>query len=121
MPSKAVVDAVEARLAANWTTTPVVGINLQPEVPADGSPFLTVQYPVSGGEQVSIGTPGAQRWRENGAIRFVLAIQRGNGVGQGLQWADSLAALFRGKQFSGVNTWAPSAPVLDDSNDRGDY
>ena len=28
--------------------------------------------------------------------------------------AGTLAALFRGKNFSSVNTWAPSSPVLDD-------
>lgn len=46
---RAVVDAVESRLAANWTTTPIIGVNLKGESPADGFPFLTVQY--LGGEQ----------------------------------------------------------------------
>lgn len=121
MAQKAVVDAVEARLAANWSATPYFGLNGGGEPPADGTPFLEVQYPVANTEQISIGSPGANVWREIGAIRFVLSIRRGQGVAQGLGYADTLAALFRGKQFNAVNTWGPSSPVLDDSNDRGNY
>ena len=36
MPRKAVVDAVEARLADRWDACPVFGINLQGDVPEDG-------------------------------------------------------------------------------------
>jgi len=121
MASQAVVAAVNTRLEAAWTTLPVIGPNLQGEPPADGSAFLTVQYPVASEQQKSIGAPAANVWREEGAIRFVLAIERGQGVDQGLQWADALRALFRGKQFSGVTTYAPSPPVIDDSNDDGLY
>lgn len=58
MASKAVVDAVEARLAANWSATPIIGINLKGEPPADGSPFLTVQYPVSNSRHVGMADVG---------------------------------------------------------------
>src|SRR5712691_1281738 len=100
MPSAAVVTAVEARLAANFTHCPVIGLNLQGTVD-DGGPFLTVQYPVANGQQKSIGSPGANVYREDGAFRLVLNIQRGQGVNQGMAWADELAALFRGKKFGG--------------------
>ena len=126
MASKAVVDAVEARLGPSWTAAdgsvlPVFGINTSGDTPSDGTPFIATQYPVANGEQITIGTPGTQVWREEGAIRFVLNIARGAGVAQGLQWADELATLFRGKQFGGVSTWAPTSPVLDNSNDVGNY
>lgn len=121
MASAAVVTAVEARLAANFTRCPVVSLNLLGTAPDDGSPFLTVQYPVANGQQQSIGSPGANVWREDGAFRLILNIRRAQGVTEGMQWADELAALFRGKQFGGMSTWAPTSPVLDDSNDNGNY
>lgn len=121
MASRTVKDAVEARLAANWTNCPIQGINLEGETPADASPFLMVQYPVSEEQQITIGAPGNNVWREEGALRFILSIARGTGVDQGLTWIEELRSLFRGKQFSHVSTWAPSAAVLDDTNDAGNY
>lgn len=126
MPSKAVVDAVEARLGLSWIASdgsvlPSFGINSTGQTPGDGSPFIETQYPIANGSQITIGSPGTNIWREEGAIRFVLNIQRQGGVAQGLAWADELATLFRGKQFGGVTTWAPSSPVLDNSNDAGNY
>jgi hypothetical protein len=97
MALKAVVDAVEARLAANWTLCPVIGANGQGETPDDGSAFLTVQYPVANASQTTIGAPGSNVFREEGAIRFVLNVPRGAGLATGLTWADTLAGLFRSK------------------------
>lgn len=126
MVAKAVVDAVEARIGVSWisvdgTHVPVFGINTTGQTPVDGSPFIEVQYPAANENQISIGTPGAQIFRETGGIRFVLSIARGLGVEQGMGWVDEIRALFRGKQFGGVNTWGVSSPVLDNSNDAGNY
>jgi hypothetical protein len=127
MAQKAVMDAVAARLGNPWisgvdsASLPVFDPNTTGQSPVDGSPFIEIQYPISNADQISIGSPGSQVFRDLGAIRFVLSIQRGSGVSQGMGWCDEIAALFRGKQFSGVNTWAPSSPVLDNSNDNGNY
>lgn len=122
MAQAAVIAAVNQRLADNWTNCPVVGPNISGDAPSDGlSPFLSIQYPVAREEQITIGAPGNEVFRETGAIRFVLNVQRGRGVDQGSAWADQLRTLFRAKQFASVNTFAPSSPVLDDSNDMGDY
>lgn len=126
MVAKAVVDAVEARLGPSWTSidgtvVPVFGINTTGQTPTDGSPFIEVQYPVANEDQITIGAPGVNVFREDGGIRFVLNIQRGLGVAQGLGWIDELRTLFRAKQFGGVSTWGASSPVLDNSNDAGMY
>lgn len=126
MAQSAVIAAVAARLGSPWASMdasqlPVFDPNTRGQPPADGTPFLTIQYPLANSEQKSIGAPGNNVWRETGAIRFVLSIQRGTGVKQGMGWCDEIAALFRGKQFSSVNTWAPSSPVLDNSNATGNY
>lgn len=121
MASAAVVAAVKARIAANWTRAPLIDFNLQGTSPADGSPFLTVQYPAPSEAQITIGSPGAQVFRERGVIRFVLSVQRGQGLDQALVWLDELRTAFRAKKFDGVNTFAPSPAVLNDSNDIGSY
>ncbi len=48
-------------------------------------------------------------------------MRRASGTAEGLTWADELAALFRGKEFGGVQTFAPSSPVQDPNNDAGNY
>jgi hypothetical protein len=120
MAQAAVVAAVTARLAS-FARCPIAGINMQGDTPADASPFLAVEYPVANEQQITVGAPGNNVFRETGAIRFVLSIRRGRGVDQGMGWADELRTLFRGQQFANVNTWAPSSPVLDNANDSGSY
>lgn len=121
MALSAVSAAVEARLAS-WTHTPVRGLNdLSGDTPTGSGPFLVVQYPVSQSEQLTFGAPGANVWRDAGAIRFVLNVRRGKGLQEAFAWIDELAALFRGKTFDGVRTYAPSQPVIDDRNEDGPY
>ncbi|MBS7696268.1 MULTISPECIES: phage tail terminator-like protein [unclassified Chelatococcus] len=121
MPSRSVANAVEARLTALWTRCPVFDINDEAIGPEDGSSYLEVQYPVANREQITIGAPGGNVFREEGAIRFVLRIERGQGRDTALAWADELALMFQAKQFDGVTTWAPSPPTLDGRNYAGNY
>ena len=121
MASKAVHDAVKARLTENWTACPVFGPNERTDTPDDASAFIDLEFPVAVSGQITIGAPGANLYREDGVFRLIIAAQRGAGVDQGLAWADELAALFRGKEFDGVQTFAPNPPVIDDSNDNGNY
>jgi hypothetical protein len=129
MASSDVMAAVDARIATYWAVTdpatsaavPYYGLNEEGETPASGGAFLAVQYPVANAEQKSIGSPGAQVFREEGGIRFVLSIPRGQGTSWWMQQLEALLAHFRAQKFSGVNTWAPTSPVLDDSNDQGAY
>jgi hypothetical protein len=121
MASQLVVDAVEARLAANWTNCPVRGANASGDVPADGSAFLVVQYPVANEEHIALGPVGQRTFRELGGIRFVLSMPAGQGASFGLGWADQLRALFRAQQFAGVSCLAASPPRIDDGNESGGY
>lgn len=117
MASKAVVDAVEARIGATWSGIPVRGLNLGSDTPDDASAFIVVEYPVASAEQMTLG----RVYREEGAFRIVINAERGQGTSQALTWADQLATLFRSQDFGGVKTWVPSPPTLDESNDRGSY
>ncbi|MDP4024458.1 phage tail terminator-like protein [Methylobacterium sp. NEAU 140] len=122
MALAAVLAAVSGRLAAEWTRCPVRGPNAKSRnTPAADEPFVEVQYPVMTASRISIGAPGANRYRDEGAIRLVLNVVRGKGIDEAAAWIDELRALFRGKSFDGVCTFAPSPPVIDDRNDDGRY
>ncbi|MCE4223401.1 hypothetical protein HCU64_06525 [Methylobacterium sp. C25] len=135
MPLKLVVDAVEGRLAADWSSEtavqarldaglgecPVFGVNFEGDTPAEDGTFVQVSYPVANGEQLTIGAPGSNVYRETGTFQLDVMARRAGGVADGLTLADQLAALFRGKEFGGVQTFAPSSPAIDDRNDNGRY
>lgn len=121
MAMKLVVDAFEGRLSAEWTRCEVFGLNRQGEPPGDGSSFVSVSYPVANSEQLTVGDPGNNVFREEGAVVFTIMAQRGGGVSTGLTWADDLAKLFRSKKFGGITTFAPSSPAIDDRNEDGGY
>ncbi len=87
----------------------------------DGSAYVRVDFPVSHSRQMSIGAPGSNVWREEGAFRLVIYAARGKDLEEALGWAGSLGALFRGKSFDGVQTFAPSPPTTDDQSDTGNY
>lgn len=121
MARQAVVDAVEGYLAANWSAVPVFGENTRGVTPADGSPYVMIQYPFARSEQISIGAPGSNVWRDEGAFRLVLYFERGRGTKQARQWLDQMADLFRGKDLTVLQAHAPSVPVTDDRAEAGVY
>jgi hypothetical protein len=129
MPMQEVVAAVEARLASGWSYCPVRGFaDDNGDTPDDASAFLVVQYPVAMSHQITIGAPGSNLFREEGAFRLVLAMPRTiEGRLLALIWTDELAKLFRAKQFGanadfmGVTTYAPTSPAIEDDTDNGNY
>lgn len=118
MASLAVMTAVEARLAANFTHCAIITPNTTAEPPGDGSPYLTVTYPVANETQASTGAPGSNAYREEGAFRFVLSVPIRTGLAQWMAWIDELRALFRGEEFDGVVTWESPPPATRDSDDK---
>jgi Bacteriophage related domain of unknown function len=118
MALQQVVDAVEARLAERWTLCPVLEMNVFGEAPETGEAFLLLQFPVSRITRLSVGT---RYYREEGGIRFVLHLPRGEGTAKALDWSRQLADIFRDQKFGGVTTKVPTSPFLDDNNDVGNY
>lgn len=116
MAGKAVVDAVAARLAANWTATAIVDPDTVDAGSPDGSAYVTIEYPVAQENQITIGSPGSNVFRETGAFRIVVSSPVGGGTTQALGWIDQLRSIFRAKQFGGVTTLAPSPGIVNNSN-----
>lgn len=119
MAGKAVVDAVSARLAANWTTTPIVDADTTDGGPGDGTAYVTIEYPVATENQITIGSPGNNVFRETGVFRIVLNAPSGQAIGQAVDWIDQIRAIFRSKQFGNVTTFAPSPGIVNNSNYQG--
>ena len=117
MPSKAVADAVEARLTANWTASPIIPYDTQSDPPSGVESFIVVQYPVVNGVRPALG----RTFFEEGAIRIVLNVVRGVGARQGLAWADDLKWMFRAVMFDGIATFVPDGPVIDDTIEEGNW
>ncbi len=118
MASLAVMTAVEARLAANFTRCAIITPFTTAETPGDGSPYLTVTYPVANETQASIGAPGSNAYREDGTFRFMLSVPIRTGLEQWSAWIDELRALYRGVVFDGVVTWEAPPPATRDSDDE---
>jgi hypothetical protein len=121
MPSASVITAVETYLAANFATLPVYTVNTELEPPPDGSGFVQVQFPFGREEQRSIGDPGNNWFREEGAIRFVLSTPIGEGIAAAATIADELRTLMRNKRFDGVRTYEAQPIVIDDRSDKPGY
>jgi hypothetical protein len=116
MPSAAVEAAFQARLASSWTLSPVLTESAS-DPPANSDAFVIVQYPIQNADK-----PVLQRtYFEEGAARLVLNVRLGIGLPYALGLADTLASLFRTEKFSGVETFAPSAPVINDASDNGNW
>lgn len=113
-----VIAAFHARLTAGWNKCAVLeDANKSAAVPT--LPFLEVQFPVSNAQQMSVGAPGDNVWREEGGCLLILSVERGSGANGWAVWADELADLFRGKAFDGVTTGAPASSEYDDGNESG--
>jgi len=121
MPSKAVSDAVDTYLSDNFTTRPIFPFNGgNTEAPPDGGAFVQVQYPLSLEAQQSVGAPGQNWFREEGAIRFVITAKASSGKDEVMTLADELRGLMRNKrnEIGGVRTYEAPPVTFDDQSDQ---
>jgi hypothetical protein len=119
MASASPYAAILGRLQAMWTTTPIIEVdgNTQVTLPTDSDGFpvawVGIEFPGGAAEQWSIGDPGNNAWREDGAFMIHISVPVGAGKALALNYADQLAAIFRGKKFSFVTCWAPNPPQFN--------
>lgn len=114
MAHKQVEIAVEARLRAQWSTSPVFVENVIAESPADGSGYVVLQFPVASVERWPVN---AKVYRETGAFRLVLHVPTGTGTDAIRDYGEQLAAIFCDETFDGVRCRVPGPPFVDDSTE----
>jgi hypothetical protein len=88
--------AFEARLAANWSTTPITWENVEP--PERTSAYIAPFLLDGEANQVSLGT--SPRHRHAGVFVMQIFVPEASGTQTARAYADTLAAVFRGQQFS---------------------
>jgi hypothetical protein len=124
MASEAVINAVNSRVAANWTYTTIVYPNTLGAVPDDGSPYLEVLFPVTTEDQLSIGGSSIV-YEELGGFRFCLYLPVGVTINPpNAPWMtriEALMAAFRGVSFQGVECLGFVGPTFRDDSDEGEY
>ncbi len=118
MAKKQLIDAVEARLGANWDGIPVFLQSAGEDLPKGGIPFLLLQFPFAEAARMAMN---AGIYREEGGFRIVLNEPRGSGLDKGLERCEALATLFRDQKFGGVICQVPSSPLIDDDTEDGSY
>lgn len=116
MAKKAPSDAIRARLAANWTSSVILGLNLTTQTPADGSSWVRVTFPVASDMKTALGP----NYRESASALITVATQIGDGLETSNVWCESIAAIFRGQKFDGVDC-AFAAPSIREGVDDGSY
>lgn len=126
MARKAVTEAVDARLAAEWTHTAIVPFAATYEPPEaldeDGNPvpWLTVQYAVS--ETASLVLDDDEGpFKERGIIFLILHVSRVADFGEVQNWLDELFDLFNRKRFDGVHCLDATSSRMDNDADLGNY
>jgi hypothetical protein len=110
------VAAIKARLAAGWSTTPIVHENEDASayagVEGQPVPFVLLEIESDAAEQRSIGSPGSNWFQDSGAIRVTCFVPSGTGTDLALTYAGTIGELFRNAQIelgpgSCVRSWAP--------------
>ena len=98
--------AIEARLAANWTTTRIAYVNIEPNDPwppvnENGSlvSWIYVEVDGDGAEIHAFGTPLNQTVIDTGDIRITVFVPKGEGLDQARAHAVALGEIFRQQLF----------------------
>lgn len=99
--------AIEAKLTAAWTTTPVVFDNQDPPdspwPPQDGSgkplPWVFCEIVGVNSEILAFGKPGDQTVIDNGIIQLNVMAQKGAGLADARTQAVALGEIFRQQKF----------------------
>jgi len=118
MPSAAVEAAFQARLYEfTLGDPPVIPAIVAGQPPNGADAWIVLQYPVVNGTKPVLG----RHYFEEGAARFVLNVRRSVEMDAALGLADDLAAIFRDRKFHDIETFTPSAPIVNDVTNDGNW
>jgi hypothetical protein len=111
------VEAIEARLSAGWSTTPIAFDNDDtPDIlDAEGrpKPWVFCEVLTTDAVLAEVGVPGANATRDEGLVRCVVFVPAGTGRALARQYAAQIGEIFRTAEFytadagACVRTWVP--------------
>ncbi len=103
--------AIESRLQANWSTTPIKFENAP--FAETTSAYVALYIRDGEGNQVSLGTPALRRWP--GLIIVQVFVPENTGTRKAREYADDIGPIFDRVQFSsgGSGTITCRTPSID--------
>ena len=109
--------AIESRLAAAWTTTPIRYENVP--FAQQTTPYVALFILDGQGDQISLGTPALRRWV--GIIVVQVFVPQDTGTQLARSYADTIGAVFDRAQFSSgssgmIRCRIPSVTVVGITN-----
>lgn len=121
MASSSAAAAIKARLKAGWTATKIYAPNEIADLPDVPVPLVVLEFPGGVGDQITVGVPGANLFRETEVFMLHVLVPTLRGDETARAYAAQLAALFRDRQFDGVNCLAPFPPSDGSDRAKGNY
>lgn len=124
------VAAIKARMAENWTTTPVVYQNAANAYdPSANTQAAWVYFEVIGSSSGlrGVGTPGDHVWLYRGFIAAHVFVPINTGTEIAQQYAVNIGEIFRAKGFyeagngAQVRTWSPRTDGGESDADDGNW
>jgi len=92
---------IEARLVANWATTPIdINVNVNFTPPDYLTDWVKLRVFNERTDRVNVGMPGYHRTR--GTIIVQIFTDLNSGTRKALSYGDLIADIFRDKQFNGI-------------------
>ncbi len=96
MSVESAAKAIETRLQANWSTTPIKYENAP--FPEPTAAYVALFIRDGEGNQISLGSPAVRRWP--GLIILQIFVPADTGTRKALEYADDLGPIFDRVQFS---------------------
>ena len=98
--------SIEGRLSTNWKTTPIRFENVAYTPASTTTAFIELAIVNGASRQISLGTPAL--YRHPGVISINIRTRLQIGSSTGKKHADTIAGIFRGKEFAtGITCKAP--------------
>lgn len=117
-----VQSAMRARAEANFTAIPLAFKNEDYELPATPAAFAFVELNVVDHGLVAFGGgAGANMQRSEAEIEAQILVPIGQGVADGLAWAEQFAAVFRAKALGGITYRGAEVYPGTGRTDDGNY
>ncbi|MGE0722821.1 MAG: phage tail terminator-like protein [Alphaproteobacteria bacterium] len=122
MSSAHVAEKVRARLAAAGTGLTIVSdtwlFNDEP-APDDVDYWLAADFPGGIEEQITVGAPGNNVFRESGAFQVHVFAKAGKGDTQLRTYAEAVREAFRASTFDGIRCYGADPAQIGDGDLRG--
>jgi len=87
------------RFEANWVTTPIAYQNI-PYKPSFNQPWVKINLFDESSSRINVGLPAI--YRQVGTVIIEIHTEDAKGIQEGRGYGDTIAAIFRDQQFSGL-------------------